>query len=97
MFKAGIASPVYLFILSLPPTGYIGSAGFPSWPLFEDVGFLQMARKQTKIYTFPSYVTTSAEKFIKKGILRQQIYNAWFLLQYLAGVSPETLYRRYQT
>lgn len=69
--------------------------GFPEWPLFEDVRFLQDARKKTPIYSFPIIVTTSAEKFVRNGIIRQQIKNGCLILQYLMGVSPNVLYQKY--
>ena len=69
--------------------------GFPHWPLFEDVRFLQEARKRTKIHSFSVKVTTSADKFLKNGYLRQQLRNGWLIVQYLMGVSPEILYKKY--
>ena len=69
--------------------------GFPNWPLFEDVRLLQEARKQTTIDTFPAYVTTSANRFVRKGIFLNQLKNGWLILQYLMGVSPEILYQKY--
>jgi len=69
--------------------------GFPNWPLFEDVRFLQEARKQTTIDTFPSCVTTSADRFVRKGIFLNQLKNGWLILQYLMGISPEILYQKY--
>lgn len=69
--------------------------GFPDWPLFEDVCFLERARKLTKIHSFPACVTTSSQRFIQNGILRQQIKNAWLMLQYLLGVPPATLSEKY--
>ena len=65
--------------------------GFPGWPLFEDLGFLQKARKTTRIYRFRATVKTSARRFLKHGILRQQILNIWFILLYFIGVKPEKL------
>ncbi|UCD15236.1 MAG: TIGR04283 family arsenosugar biosynthesis glycosyltransferase [Candidatus Omnitrophota bacterium] len=69
--------------------------GFPDWPLFEDVRILQKARGRTKIVSLPGPVITSARKFIKNGLLRQQIHNGIFLLRYLCGASPHLLAREY--
>ena len=69
--------------------------GFPPWPLFEDVCFLQKARCRTKVYSFPSNVVTSAEKFLRNGIIRQQLKNGLLILQYLFGVSPTVLAKKY--
>ena len=71
--------------------------GFPNWSLFEDVCFFQEARRKTTIYSLPAHVTTSAQKFLKNGILKQQLKNGWLMLQYVCGVSPEILARKYAT
>lgn len=65
--------------------------GFPEWQLFEDVALLQVARSKTRVHAFPTTVVTSARKFIKHGILRQQLRNAAMLLLYIVGVSPDRL------
>lgn len=62
--------------------------GFPDWPLFEDVHLLRLARRRTKIISFPSKVITSARRFVTRGIIRTQILNGFLLLLYLFGVSP---------
>jgi len=69
--------------------------GFPNWPLFEDVRFLEEARKQTTIHSFPADVITSSRKFTKNGILKQQLRNGWLIFQYYRGVSPQQLFQRY--
>ena len=70
--------------------------GFPSWPLFEDMELVRRARRKTQIRRFPMAVTTSARRFLENGVLRQQARNTWYTIQYLIGVSPETLACRYQ-
>lgn len=69
--------------------------GFPNWPLFEDVHLLRLARKQTKIVSFPATVMTSAGRFLEPGIIRTQFLNGWYILQYLQGVSPHKLAAQY--
>lgn len=69
--------------------------GFPEWPLFEDVGLLQKARQRTRIYWMPGTVTTSARRFLENGVIRQQLRDGWYLLQYLMGVSPQKLAAKY--
>ena len=69
--------------------------GFPDWPLFEDVGLFQIARKRTRIQSFPRRVVTSSRRFIEKGVLLQLFTIVWYLLLYLTGTSPEELARRY--
>lgn len=69
--------------------------GFPDWPLFEDVHFLRLARQKTKIHVFPMEVVTSARRFLCRGIIKQQVWNAWLIVQYLWGVSPVKLAKQY--
>ncbi len=70
---------------------YEAIGGFPDWPLLEDVCFFQKARKQSKVHTLPVEVVTSAERFIKKGFFKQQIFNGKILIKYLMGFSIQTL------
>lgn len=71
--------------------------GFKDYPLFEDVDFLRGARKNTKVYSFPSKVITSSRRFIKNGMIRQQILNGWYLTQFLLGTSPFKLAEKYNS
>lgn len=75
---------------------YESLGGFPPWPLFEDVYLLQQARKRTQIHCLPLCVTTSARRFLKEGIVRQQWRNARMILMYLCCVSPQELYAKYK-
>lgn len=70
--------------------------GFPDWPLFEDVHFLRLARAKTRIYSLPATVTTSAERFLRNGLIRQQLFNGALVFRYLFGARPEALARAYQ-
>lgn len=70
--------------------------GFPDWPLFEDVELTRRARRLTRIYKLPAAVTTSAVRFLRHGMLRQQLRNAWLILRYLLGASPAALYQSYE-
>lgn len=70
--------------------------GFPDWPLFEDVHFLRMARRRTRVYSFPETVTTSARRFIQNGVIVQILRDAWYIGQYLLGASVERLARDYE-
>lgn len=69
---------------------------FPDWPLFEDVALLQVARRKTRVHSFPAQVVTSARRFRRGGIIRHSLRNAWYVAQYLAGVSPHRLAARYE-
>jgi len=69
--------------------------GFPDWPLFEDVAFLQAARQRTRIYKFPTPVVTSARRFLANGVVRQQVRNARLMMGYLLGEPIDQLARVY--
>lgn len=75
---------------------YEALGGFDAWPLFEDVGLLQRARRRTRIHWLPATVETSARRFHARGMLRQRLLNARLMVQYLAGVSPFELAAKYQ-
>lgn len=64
--------------------------------LFEDLQFINRARKHTRIYRFPGYVTTSARRFLRNGVVRQQLTNMWFTLLYFFRVPPDKLASRYE-
>lgn len=70
--------------------------GFPDWSLFEDVRFLQRARKRTRVHSFRSEVTTSARRFVAHGILHQQVRNGICMFEYLLGIPPERLASQYE-
>lgn len=69
--------------------------GFKAWPLFEDVDFAQRARQTRPIDVLPAAVTTSARRFQRRGVWRQQFHNASLLIRYLCGVAPDKLARNY--
>jgi rSAM/selenodomain-associated transferase 2/rSAM/selenodomain-associated transferase 1 len=75
---------------------FLSLGGFPGWRLFEDLALTNRARKQTRIYRFPGKVRTSARRFIRNGIIRQQVLNIWYTLQYFMGVSPDELAGKYE-
>ncbi|MGB5737252.1 MAG: glycosyltransferase family 2 protein [Thiohalocapsa sp.] len=70
--------------------------GFPDWPLFEDVELARRARRRSGIVKLPATVTTSAIRFERNGILRQQLLNAELLARFLLGARPEDLATRYE-
>ncbi len=78
-------------------TFYQELGGFPPWPLFEDVELLRRARRVTRVWSFPAYVTTSARRFRRRGPLRQQWLNTCLLLRFLTGTPPATLAALYRT
>lgn len=69
--------------------------GFPNFPMFEDVEFFRRARKIKKIYKLPSFVTTSARRYERKGVVKTQLLNGFYILGYLIGINPVRIYRKY--
>jgi len=69
--------------------------GFPDLTIFEDVELCRKARKKTKIYKLPAFVITSARRFEKRGILKTQLLNGLYILQFLVGIDPNNIYKKY--
>ncbi|GAB5559498.1 MAG: TIGR04283 family arsenosugar biosynthesis glycosyltransferase [Synoicihabitans sp.] len=69
--------------------------GFQSWPLFEDVDFIRRSRRLKPIDVLPATLLTSARRFHRRGVIRQQMLNAWLLSRFLLGADPATLRRHY--
>ncbi|MFC1892752.1 TIGR04283 family arsenosugar biosynthesis glycosyltransferase [Chloroflexota bacterium] len=73
-----------------------GIGGFPRSPLFEDLGFIRKAGKKARIHRFRGTVQTSARRFLRNGILRQQLLNSWCIFLYFLGINPEKLALLYE-
>jgi rSAM/selenodomain-associated transferase 2 len=74
---------------------FIELNGFPNLTIFEDVELCRKARSKTKIYKLPAFVTTSARRFETIGIIKNQLLNALYILQYLVGIDPDKIYKKY--
>lgn len=70
--------------------------GFPAWPIFEDVELLRRARRAAPVVKLAGTVTTSAARYQERGVLRQQILNAWLILRFLTGMPPERIAAMYE-
>jgi rSAM/selenodomain-associated transferase 2 len=70
--------------------------GFKEIPLMEDIDFFLRLQKAGKVALIKRPVTTSARRFLKNGILRQQLCNIFLVIFYLLGAKPETLKRLYE-
>jgi GT2 family glycosyltransferase len=70
--------------------------GFPDWPLFEDVELLRRGRRRARVLKLPGVVTTSAVRFRRNGVVRQQLMNAGLILGYLLGAAPTRLAEIYE-
>lgn len=69
--------------------------GFPELPIFEDVEFFRKARRKTQIVKLPAYVTTSARRLRKNGVVKTQLLNAIYILRYFLGAKPSKIYNKY--
>jgi len=65
--------------------------GFREWPLMEDVDFLSRLRAAGRTVIVPLPVTTSARRFARHGVVRQQLRNAALVLLFQLGVAPVRL------
>ena len=69
--------------------------GFPDIPLMEDVSIQKSLRRKGRFIKILHPVTTSARRFIKNGIIRQQLLNTGLVLLFYLGVSAKQLKRFY--
>jgi rSAM/selenodomain-associated transferase 2 len=69
--------------------------GFKEMPLMEDVEIQTRLRKMGRFVKVPEPVITSARRFVRGGILRQQLRNIALVCFYHAGVAPRILKRFY--
>jgi rSAM/selenodomain-associated transferase 2 len=70
--------------------------GFPDWPIYEDVGFFQKARRQTRVCILPAHVTSSARRFVEGGVYRQNFRNLTYMTRYLLGMTPQKIAELYE-
>lgn len=69
--------------------------GFPDIPLAEDIAIQRRLRRRGRVVKLPVCVTTSARRFLRRGILRQILLDFILLAGYYAGISPQWLKRWY--
>lgn len=69
--------------------------GFKEIPIMEDIDFIRRMHKRGRVALIRLPVTTSARRFLKRGLLRQQLLNTILVSLYVLGVKPETLSRWY--
>jgi rSAM/selenodomain-associated transferase 2 len=82
-------------VIVITKSFYREIGGFPELTIFEDVELLRKARSTTRIVKFPAYVTTSARRFRKKGVVFTQILNALYLLWYFMSNKSDQIYNKY--
>ena len=69
--------------------------GFAQIPFMEDVDFLQRLHRIGQVTLLNQPITTSARRFIERGIIRQQLMNIILVICYLLGAKPENLKKWY--
>ncbi|HJT56034.1 MAG TPA: TIGR04283 family arsenosugar biosynthesis glycosyltransferase [Ktedonobacteraceae bacterium] len=76
-------------------TSFRRIGGYPDQPLMEDLEIITRLRKIGKVVLLPQYVTTSARRHEKSGLLRSILFMWYLRLLYKFGASPEQLQRMY--
>ncbi len=74
---------------------FLQMGGYAPIPFLEDVEFQRRLRGRGRFVKLPQCVTTSARRFRRHGVLRQQLRNVALVALYLAGASPISLKRYY--
>jgi rSAM/selenodomain-associated transferase 2 len=69
--------------------------GYPEQPLMEDLEIITRLRRLGKVVLLPQYVTTSARRHEKLGLLRSVLFMWYLRTLYKFGVSPAQLQRMY--
>ena len=69
--------------------------GFAEIAFMEDVDFLQRLHRTGRVTLLNQPITTSARRFLERGVMRQQLMNIILVIFYLLGARPETLKKWY--
>lgn len=69
--------------------------GFAAIPIFEDLEFVRRLHNRGTFTFLNTYVTTAARRFENKGLIKQQLLNAYLWTRYLLGTAPEKLAPHY--
>ncbi len=69
--------------------------GFPDQPLMEDLEIITRLRKIGNVVLLPQYVTTSARRHEKMGLVRSILFMWYLRTLYRFGASPAQLERMY--
>lgn len=69
--------------------------GFPDQPLMEDIEIITQLRKTGKVVLLSQYVTTSARRHEKVGLIRSVLFMWYLRTLYKFGTSPVKLHRMY--
>jgi hypothetical protein len=69
--------------------------GYKNIALMEDVELQQRIRKRGKFVKLHQPVITSSRRFIRRGVIIQQVQNFVLVTLYLFGISPRILKKYY--
>ena len=69
--------------------------GYRQLPFLEDVDFLRRLRRYGRFVVAPAPIITSARRFLRRGVVRQQLVNILVVALFELGVSPQRLVRLY--
>lgn len=69
--------------------------GFPEWPIFEDLELAARLHEHGGFRFLNAAVTTSARRFRRHGLIRQQLRNLYLWSHYMWGTDPERVAHLY--
>ena len=69
--------------------------GFAEIAIMEDIDFLRRLHRTGRVTLLNQPITTSARRFLERGVVRQQLMNIILVIFYLLGARPETLKKWY--
>ena len=70
--------------------------GFPEIPLMEDLEMSRILRRRGRLVVLPTTITASARRLVDQGPWRMTLLMQLLKVQYLLGVDPERIRRRYE-
>ncbi|HEX6481992.1 MAG TPA: TIGR04283 family arsenosugar biosynthesis glycosyltransferase [Ktedonobacteraceae bacterium] len=76
-------------------TSFRQIGGYPDQPLMEDLEIITRLRKTGRVILLPQYVTTSARRHEKMGLMRSVLFMWYLRTLYKLGTSPERLQAMY--
>jgi rSAM/selenodomain-associated transferase 2 len=66
-------------------------SGFPELPIMEDFELIRRLHSQGRIVIINTPVTTSARRWLQKGVFKTTLLNQIIIIAYLLGVSPNRI------
>ena len=70
-------------------------AGYSALPIMEDIDMVQKLKRVVRFKKLDVPIITSARRFEKVGVIKQQLVNICLVLLYSCGVSPKVLKKYY--